>query len=98
VPSKREHLDGLCPVVGSYGARDRVFGRGAAERLESHLEALGVPHDVKTYDEAGHSFFSKPDGWQGWLARVPSPMAVGYDERAAQDGWQRMLAFFSEHV
>ena len=65
------------------------------------LEAPELTADrcyVKTYDEAGHSFFSKPDGWQGWLARMPSPMAVGYDEGAAEDGWQRMLAFFTEHV
>jgi carboxymethylenebutenolidase len=98
VPSDRSQLDGVCPVVASYGGRDRVIGRKMAEQLERHLDALGVPHDVKTYDRAGHSFFSQVDGWQGWLARVPTPMAVGYDEQAAEDGWRRMLAFFEEHV
>ena len=98
VPADRSHLDGLCPVVASYGAKDRVVGRKMAERLESHLTALGVPNDVKTYERAGHSFFSDLDGWQGWLARMPSPMAVGYEEDAAEDGWRRMLAFFDEHV
>jgi len=98
VPADRSQLDGVCPVVAGYGARDRIAGRHMAERLERHLSALGVPHDVKTYDGAGHSFFSRVDGWQGWLARVPTPMAVGYDEDAAEDGWQRMLAFFDEHV
>jgi carboxymethylenebutenolidase len=98
VPGDRSQLDGLCPVVASYGARDRVVGAGVARRLESHLQALGVPHDVKTYEHAGHSFFSRVDGWQGWLARIPTPMFVGYDEPAAEDGWRRMLAFFREHV
>jgi carboxymethylenebutenolidase len=98
VPSARSSLDGLCPVVASYGGRDKVVGAGMARRLERHLQALGVPHDVKTYEHAGHSFFSQVDGWQGWLARVPTPMAVGYDEEAAEDGWRRMLAFFDEHV
>jgi carboxymethylenebutenolidase len=98
VPSDRSALDGLCPVVASYGARDRIAGRAMADRLESHLGALGVSHDVKTYDGVGHSFFSQVDGWQGWVARLPSPMAVGYDEEAAEDGWRRMLAFFDEHV
>jgi carboxymethylenebutenolidase len=98
VPAARTQLDRVCPVVGSYGGRDRVVGRKMAERLEGHLAALGVPHDIKTYDRAGHSFFSEVDGWQGWLARMPSPMAVGYDEEAAADGWQRMLGFFDEHV
>jgi carboxymethylenebutenolidase len=98
VPKERSRLDGVCPVVASYGAKDRVFGRPAAERLEAHLSALGVPHDVKTYDQAGHSFFSQVDGWQGWLARMPTPMAVGYEQSAADDAWPRMLAFFDEHV
>jgi len=98
VPSDRSHLDGICPVVASYGNKDRVVGPKMAERLERHLTGLGVPHDVKSYDGVGHSFFSLVDGWQGWLARLPSPMAVGYDEAAAEDGWRRMLVFFDEHV
>jgi carboxymethylenebutenolidase len=98
VPRTGETLKGVCPVVASYGARDRIFGRGMAQRLQRHLDALGVAHDVKTHDGAGHSFFSKVDGWQGWLARVPTPLAVGYDEAAAEDGWRRMLAFFEEYV
>ena len=85
-------------MVASYGAKDRLVGRAMAKRLERHLSALGVPHDIKTYEAAGHSFFSRLDGWQGWLARVPTPMAVGYDEAAAEDGWKRMLAFFGEYV
>jgi carboxymethylenebutenolidase len=97
-PAERDELDGICPVVGSYGAKDRWVGRGMAERLERHLSALGVPHEVKTYEEAGHSFFSEVDGWQGWLARVPTGMAVGYREEVAEDGWRRILAFFEEHV
>ena len=98
VPKDRSRLDGVCPVVASYGAKDRVFGRSAAEQLERHLAALDVPRDVKTYDRAGHSFFSRYDGYQAWLARVPTPLAVGYDEEAAEDGWRRMLAFLDEHV
>ena len=99
VPSDRSALDGACPVVGSYGARDRIVGPAMARRLEQHLSALGVPHDVKTYDGAGHSFLSRVEGgWQGRLASLPSPMHVGYDEVAAADAWRRMLAFFAEHV
>jgi carboxymethylenebutenolidase len=98
VPKGRSRLDGVCPVVASYGAKDRVFGRSAAEQLERHLAALDVPRDVKTYDRAGHSFFSRYDGYQAWLAQVPTPLAVGYDEEAAEDGWRRMLAFLDEHV
>lgn len=98
VPKDRAKLDGVCPVVASFGGRDRMFGRNMAERLEAHLSTLGVSHDIRTYDDAGHSFFSRYGGWQGWLARLPSPMAVGPDASASTDGWQRMLGFFDEHV
>jgi len=39
-------LAGACPIVGSYGARDRA-NRGTERKLDRALEALGVDHDVK---------------------------------------------------
>jgi carboxymethylenebutenolidase len=98
VPKDRAKLDSICPVVASFGSKDRMFGRNMAERLEAHLSTLGVEHDIQTYDGAGHSFFSQHEGWQGWLARMPTPMMVGPDADAATDGWRRMLGFFEEHV
>jgi carboxymethylenebutenolidase len=50
-----------CPIVGSYGGKDRTL-RGAADRLERALTAVGVEHDVKEYPEAGHSFFNDSEG------------------------------------
>ncbi len=50
-------LAGACPIVGSYGARDRA-NRGTAGRLDRALEARGVDHDVKEYPGAGHSFLN----------------------------------------
>jgi carboxymethylenebutenolidase len=52
-----ELLAGACPIVGSYGARDR-FTRGAAGRLERILTNVGVPHDIKVYPGAGHAFLN----------------------------------------
>lgn len=98
VPKRREKLDGACPVVASFGSRDRMFGANMAERLERHLGELGVPRDIRTYEGVGHSFFSQHEGWQAWLAGFPTPMRVAHDEQAATDGWRRMLAFFDEHV
>ena len=49
-------LASACPIVGSYGARDRA-NRGTAERLDRALEAAGVDH--------GHQ------GVPGRRARVP---------------------------
>lgn len=98
VPRSRERLVGICPVVASYGRLDKVIGPHG-DRLERHLEALGVPHDVKTYDGAGHSFFSDANR-PAWLARLPlpDPMHLGYVEPVAEDAWRRSLEFFDQHI
>ncbi|MDQ1445418.1 MAG: carboxymethylenebutenolidase [Acidimicrobiaceae bacterium] len=96
VPKRRDDLRAVCPVVASYGAGDRVFA-GQARRLEEHLTALGVPHDVKVYEGVGHSFLN----WENapaWMLKLPSPMHPGYSEPAAEDAWARMLGFFSQYV
>ena len=54
-------LTGACPVVASYGGRDRSL-RGAAARLEKALTAAGVEHDVKEYPQAGHEFLNDHEG------------------------------------
>jgi len=43
-----------CPVVASYGGRDRAL-RGAAATLDDALTRAGVVHDVREYPEAGHA-------------------------------------------
>lgn len=48
-------FEGACPIVASYGAKDPA-NRGAGERLERILTAVGVDHDIRTYPGAGHSF------------------------------------------
>ena len=45
-------LAGACPIVGSYGAKDRS-NRGIAQKLDRALEALGVDHDVGEYPALG---------------------------------------------
>lgn len=96
VPKDRERLRSVCPVVGSYGARDRHFAPHG-RRLEQHLAALGVPHDVEIYDGVGHSFLSY-DNAPSWMIRVETGMHAGYHEAEAEDAWRRILAFFAEHV
>ena len=90
---------GACPVVGSYGAKD-PGNRGAGERLERVLTAVGVDHDVKTYPEAGHSFMNDHD-----RADLPALFALQfrltgnpYHEPSAQDARRRILDFFARHL
>lgn len=93
VPKK---LDTSCPVVASFGGKDRIYGSHGA-RLEAHLTALGVDHDVKVYADAGHSFLNK-DNLPAWLARLPNPMSVAHHEESAADAWARIDAFFTKHL
>lgn len=99
VPSDAEDvLAGACPVVASYGARDLAL-RGAATRLERALATRGVPHDVREYPRAGHSFLNDHTGKPGALVHVAGRLfGVGYDEEAAADARRRMVAFFDDHL
>ncbi len=96
LPADMSIIPDVCPVVASYGGRDRTFGSNGPV-LEAALEAAGVPHDVKTYPDAGHSFMSRHDG-PLMAAMARGPMRVAHDPDAAEDAWGRMLAFFGEHL
>jgi carboxymethylenebutenolidase len=71
-----------CPVVGSYPEKD--FTARSARKLEAELERHGIPHDVKIYTGARHSFFND--------------RSRAYDPAAAEDSWRRTLTFFREHL
>lgn len=85
-----------CPVVASYGGRD-FSTRGVPEQLTTDLEALGVPHDVKVYPEAGHSFMTRTGGVIGTLGRI-APIHAEYHEASAVDAHKRIISFFREHL
>jgi len=89
-----EALRGACPVVASYGGRDRTL-RGTAAKLEATLERLGVEHDVVEYPDAHHSFLNRHSGREALVDRVTG---IGYHGPSADDAWRRILAFFDRHV
>lgn len=97
-PKKAEALRGTCPVVASYGARDRPF-RGHGERLERHLQILGAEHDVKVYPEAGHAF-AFPTGASEFVQGISRlvGMNAGHVPEAADDAWGRVDRFFAAHL
>jgi carboxymethylenebutenolidase len=92
-------LAGACPIVGSFGAKDRTL-RGAAARLERALTKASVDHDVKEYPAAGHSFLNDHDpGEVPAFFKVFRPlMGPGYDETAAADARERIVSFFDKHL
>jgi carboxymethylenebutenolidase len=87
-------LAGACPIVGSYGAKDRTQ-RGAAQRLERALTANGIEHDVKEYPDAGHSFLNDH---RDLLFRMLTVAGIGYHEPSAQDARHRIVSFFDAHL
>src|SRR5215470_2795555 len=71
----------LCPVVGSYPDKDITTSAG--QKLNVELDRYHVPHDIKIYPDTEHAFFNDT---------LPA-----YNEAAALDSWERVLAFFGEH-
>jgi len=91
-------LVGACPIVGSFGGRDRSL-KGAAATLDVALERAGIPHDVKEYPGAGHAFLNDAESGPPVLRYVFKRMlGAGPHPEAAADAWQRIEAFFAEHL
>lgn len=76
-------VERLCPVVGSYPERD--FTASMGRRLDQALDRADVPHDIKVYPGARHSFFND---------RNPGR----HDAAASEDAWRRTLGYFAEHL
>jgi carboxymethylenebutenolidase len=71
-----------CPVVGSYPDPDFTTAHG--RRLDAELDTYNIPHDIKIYPGARHSFFNDQGNH--------------HDPAASADSWRRVLAFFDEHI
>jgi carboxymethylenebutenolidase len=90
-------LEGACPIVASYGAKDRQL-RSAPAKLEQALSDKGIPHDVKTYPTAGHAFLNDAEAGPRFLRPLMRVTGMGPDPVAAADAWQRIDGFFAEHL
>jgi carboxymethylenebutenolidase len=94
-PDVDQLVRGACPIVGSFGAKDKTLP-GAAARLEKALTDAGIDHDVKEYPDAGHSFFNN-HGTASF--KLLGGMIGGfYHEPTEADARKRILAFFGKHL
>ena len=94
-------LPQACPIVASYGAKDRWPGvREVPDRLESVLTEAGIDHDIKIYPGAGHGFLNDHDPTElpFWVKLVAKASGAEYDEEAARDARLRISAFFDAHL
>jgi carboxymethylenebutenolidase len=72
------------PLLGLFGKNDKYPSPDQVAELDAILTADGKPHEFHSYDGAGHGFFA-----------VDRP---SYRVEAANDGWERIAAFFAEHL
>ncbi len=99
-PDPERALAKACPIVASYGRKDRSQ-RGAAARLERALTSLGIDHDVKEYRAAGHGFINDHRDEHIPFAFALAARFIGgadYHEPSAIDARQRIVAFFDRHL
>lgn len=94
-------LPEACPIVASYGAKDRWPGvRAVPDRLAPALAQAGIPHDVKRYPDAGHGFLNDHDPAELplWVKAIAKLSAAGYHEPSSRDARRRIAAFFDTHL
>jgi len=72
------------PLLGLYGAKDAGVPIAEVEKFFAALKAQGTPSELVVYPEAGHGFHAdfRPDN---------------YRKADAEDGWNRMLAWFKKY-
>lgn len=90
-------VENSCPVVTSYGARD-VTIKGATVKLDAALTAAGIVHDSKEYPNAGHVFMNEKLNGPALIRPLVRVINFGPDPVAAADAWERIDAFFGEHL
>lgn len=88
-----------CPVVASYGGRDRTL-RKAPHDLERILTGHGVPHDIAVYPDAGHGFLNDhpPREVPRWAVVAGAVARTGYHEPSAVDARRRIVGFLRTHL
>ena len=71
------------PVLGLYGAKDQGIPVEQVEQMRAALKAAGKPSEIIVYPDAGHGF--------------NADYRPGYNEAAAKDAWDHMLAWFRKY-
>lgn len=71
------------PVLGLYGAQDTGISLESVETMRQALRAANANAEIIVYPDAGHAF--------------NADYRPSYHQASAQDGWQRMLAWFAQY-
>ena len=73
-----------CPLLGLFGEEDSYPSPAQVAELEDALKVNGKTYEFHSYPNAGHAFFS-----------VNRP---AYRVEAANDGWEKIFAFYGKYL
>ena len=73
-----------CPLLGLFGNDDSHPSPRHVDELDRILTELGKEHEFHRYDGTGHAFFSTD--------------RPAYRPASANNGWERITAFFTRHL
>ena len=73
-----------CPLLGLFGEEDSYPSPAQVAELEEALKANGKTYEFHSYPNTGHAFFS-----------VNRP---AYRVEAANDGWEKIFAFYGKYL
>jgi carboxymethylenebutenolidase len=94
-------LAGACPVVASYGGKERSpMGYKAAVRLERALTTNRVPPRHQGLPGGSHGFLNDhpPEDLTPLTVLLSRISGTRYHEPSAQDARRRIVAFFDAHL
>lgn len=85
-PNVKPDLSALqAPVLGFFAEKDGFVPPDVARQLEADLKAAGKDVDLTVFEGADHAFFN-------------DTRSEVYQETYAQQCWDRMVAFYNQHL
>jgi carboxymethylenebutenolidase len=72
------------PVLGIFGAEDRVVDVETVREFDRTLGELGIEHEIHVYEGAGHAF--------------ANPSGESFHPNATRDAWTKTLRFLDENL
>jgi len=73
------------PILGLFGAQDRGITPDDVKKFGEEMDKLGKKGDITIYPDAGHGFQNPVNG-------------TGYNAKDWCDAWNKIVAFFAEHL
>ena len=73
-----------CPLIVNYGEKDAFIPMEEVRAVDTRLKALGKQAEVKVYPGADHGYMCTD--------------RASHHPEAAKDSWEKMIAFFGQHL